>query len=279
MDNPKPIEKPLTARAVGAPFVVPPRGVESMTAQRRDGRVVETGFTSAGEGCYRRVPTCRGQGFSYVELAIVLAILIGIGAMCAWFYGAGKQATQAEWDKDRAAKASAALQQQTDISDAVKEGEDVRALAAQRAAQNDTKWEEARREQRRNRVTLAGCEEQGRVAGKGAPAAGVVGEPAAPNSGAPGVPRGGDRVVVLLWRFVGMHDGAFTGAGGEPVFGDSAGYALDAARADTASPYAVEDVLDVSGANARALSSCRREFFALRGRVERAAEALTKGGH
>lgn len=273
MDKPKPIEqKPLTARPLGQTFMVETRGVESRTAQRADGRVVETTLISDGEGCYRRMPTCRG--FGYVDLVIVLAIIAGVGVMCAWFYGAGKQATQAEWDKDKAAKASAALKQQEAISDAVKEGEAVRALAVQKAEFNEAKWEEAERARRRNGIELASCEESRQAQGPGAPAGGVVGEPAAPNSGAPGVPGSGARVVALRWRFVGMHDGAFTGTDGGPVFVDSERYALDASRADTPSPYGLDDALEVGKSNAVALSTCRREFFALRGRVEAARTAI-----
>lgn len=254
--------------------MVPVRGRLAKVAQRSDGRVVESSMVSIGDGCYRRMPTCRG--FSYVDMVIVVAVLGIVGALLAGAFGLGSDHKQAEWDRDKAQRAAAALEQQHDIAGAINLDAPRLAVAAQQAAGNDAKWEEAERERRRNNVALGACPDAGQTAGQSTPAAEVGGKPAAEGARPAGVADGAGGVRVH-WRFVGMHDGAFTGTDGRPVFADSAGYAGDPARADTASPYGLADVLEVNAANARALSACRREFFALRGRIEAAGAAIEKG--
>lgn len=216
----------------------------------------------------------RPRGFGVVEVIIALgvaaALIAAIWGGLAWWASVNFKRGEAA---ARLADLAAGQARDSDVSDAVKEREAALELGRARAASNEAKWKEALRDADRTNADLASCEVD--QAGPAEPDRAVLanGDPGVGTLRAPTAPRdhAGDHLGVrLLWRFVGLHDGAFTGLDGESLFDDSARFALDAARADTASPYGLRDVASVGGSNAIALSACRREYFALRGKVVRA---------
>ena len=166
------------------------------------------------------------------------------------------------------------LKRNADVSAAL--GELVKQVAAARAEAGKYKadWQEARRASRGER--LASCDGTSSGATAVAEGAGVGEQPASEGARGPGLRVPGAPTVHLLWRFVGLHDGAFTGLEGEPLFAASREYALDPARADTDSPYTIDDALDVAADNAFKLSACRRDVAKAREVVEQAAAAWGK---
>ena len=136
-------------------------------------------------------------------------------------------------------------------------------------------WTEARNGARGKQ--LGSCKGPGSNPRPSAPASRMAGEPAAQDPGAAGV-AGGDRGGVrLLWRFVGLYDGAHVGNDGKPVFGATAEYAGAPERADAASPYGLDEVIDTHGANAQKWADCRRDLNAAIDAVEAAEAAYERG--
>lgn len=223
----------------------------------------------------------RERGFGQVELAVGLVVLAAIGVALWWAYQHGLEVKQAEWDRDKLAAIAAGQARDRDVSDAIKEKEAQRAMSDARAAENDRKWKEALRDSRRNKVALGSC-----VESKAEPVAGADGGMVAGGTGVmvgikpAAAPDGAARApgIRLHWRFVGLHDGAFTGLDGEPLYRDSAKYAGDAARADTPSPYGLDELIEVVGENARALSKCRLEYFTARNKLVAAEAAFKRTG-
>lgn len=222
-------------------------------------------------------PRLGEPGFSQVELVVVLAVLIGIAAFGAYCFHLGSEHKQAEWDAKQVADIRASVARDQDVSDAIKEVHDKSMLAEQRAGENEAKLKGELREARRNGERLAVCEEQGPAASAlaGAP----DGAPVASGSGLrpAGVAARGARIR-LLWRTVGLHDGVFTGVDGEPLFPDSAQFARAPERADTASPYELDELIEVDGENGRALSKCLRWVNDVELKLQAAEKAWDKKG-
>lgn len=225
-------------------------------------------------------PRCKQRGDVQTSLIVALggALLVvaafGVGHWRG--YNAGAEAKQAEWDRQKLADVKAGQDRDKAVSQALGVLASGKAAAESAAATNEARWKEAQREARRNGDALAVCEDTGQAETALASDAHGGGEPA--GSGArqddvglrrPNRPR-------LLWRFVGLHDGAFTDLNGQPLFGDSARYASDPARADAASPYGLDELVDVDGENARALSACRRAYFDTLNKLKAAEAAWEK---
>lgn len=226
---------------------------------------------------------------SLTQLALILVVATAaIGSfwgLVAWHahvnYARGQADKQVEWDKKKAEDAAAGARRDAAVRAALLDQQKRADEADARADQADQQWEAERRENARNRRPLAAC-----PVGRSAAADGAVqpaGEPVAVTGSGlrapaslgagPAADPGSDPGVRLLWRFVWMHDGAFTGIDGQPLFRDPARAGPDDPRADTASPYTLDDALDVAGANARALSACRRTYLGAIVKLERAAAA------
>jgi hypothetical protein len=216
----------------------------------------------------------RQRGFGYFEIAIIAAILIGLGAGAHWMYVLGSDAKQAEWNQQKLKDVQFALARDQDVSDAIKEGEERRQLAQARADQQEDKLQEAIREARRSGTALAICPVSGPDQGSVAAIRDVAGQPSAPRGGEVPVrdPGGGIR---LTWQFVREFDGGWTGSDGEPVsrltLGDQGPQ-----RPGAPSPYGLVDVSGIAVENATRCSRDRRELGALMRKIEDAAAAWDK---
>lgn len=147
--------------------------------------------------------------------------------------------------------------------------------AHQRADEAFEAWKEAKRETIRTRKPLASCGPATTESTRPArdPDSGQAAA-AADDDRAGGAPGGAG--LRLHWRFVGLHDGVYTGLDGQPLFAASAQFSGDPGRADTASPYGLDELLEVHGDNAVKLSTCRRSLVAARTQLETARDAWDK---
>lgn len=221
---------------------------------------------------------------SLIQVLIVLgaasALLATIWGAVAWHasthFKRGETSKQVEWDKQEKERRKAERARADAVAAALLLQQQRADTAEVRAAENERRWKEARRANRH--ATLGSCapatpptpvagpvvadREPAPVAGAGIRAPGAAGgDPA----GAPG--------IRLHWRFVGLFDSAFTGIDGEPVYRAEAQFALEPSRVDTASPYSLDDVLDVNGENARALGECIRAYGQAMSAIDAAATA------
>lgn len=210
-----------------------------------------------------------------VYLAAAGAVVAGLWAGVAWIDHGGYERGVAEMQvkRDRElAKAAADAQERENRVDAALDEAEQRASKAQNLAQfYQSEWEEAARETKRNRRPLAACQPSQTAARAVAAPGEVAGGSPGAGAGQAALPADPGRVV-LLWRAVGLYDGAFTGRDGKPLFSASAQYAGAPERADTASPYGLEDLIDAHGRNAGGQSACLRAFDEAVSKVE-AAEA------
>lgn len=219
----------------------------------------------------------RARGFGLVELVLIVAVIGALVGAYTLIDSHGYARGRAE---EKAGALSLQLVKDRYATKAIAEAKMGR-VAAEVAAQGyEAKWKEARRAAQRSGVALGSCDEVPAPAPAGSVV--VVGEGVGGDAGA-GLRASGDgdtrvRAPRLHWRFVGLHDLRFLSLDGKPLFQDSAGYALDPARADTASPYTLDDAIDVAGDNAGALNACRSAFFAARQDLEVAAQAWNGSG-
>lgn len=265
--------KPVTARPVGDGFAVATRGRERNSVEH-------------SRGCFRRMPTCRGV--STIELGIYVAlaglILAAVIVAQQWLAGyareheeIGRDAKQLEWDKDKERAAEAQRRKDVAVAQSLL-AEEKRRLAAEAVAEDvNARWEEARREARRNRTPMVACPQPtdaGRSRGGGAELAGAAPAAATAASDVAGAPAPEPR---LTWEFVRLYDGAWTGADGQPVPGALAGSAATAV-AGAASPHGVDELIDVHAENARRCSEDRRELGELIRKLEAARDAVDNLG-
>jgi hypothetical protein len=202
----------------------------------------------------------KSRGDTQVLMATALAGLVL--AVCAYVAGEwrganrGRAEVQAKWDAQKLADVAAGQARDRATLKAIDRAQESAAAAAKLAAENETKWKEALRDAQRNRKPLGTCVTERGPTEPVQPGGSARPEEHAPADGATApAPR-----LLVLWRFVGLHDGAFTGLDGQPLFGDSSQFALDDSRADAPSPYGLDDLIAVNGENARALSSCRSAY-------------------
>lgn len=193
--------------------------------------------------------------------------LIGVGVLAAVIWGihhagyvSGEADKQAEWNA-----ANARAQKQADTLRVAQQAllrEESRQRQAAEASALDyqTKWKEAKNEAKRSKRPLALTD-----CGSSKPAADATDV---------ALDRG-DRAdpvrLSLTWEFVSLHDSAWTGASGQPLFGDRAGILAQAGGPDPSerSPYGLDELLDVHQGNAVRFDACRRDFNRLIDVVER----------
>src|SRR3990167_747430 len=218
----------------------------------------------------------RERGFivpvwGYLVLAIVvLGMLYGLLAWVDnnWETSAGVRKgeafRQAEWDaanrqaetdeKERQAAITAALLDEQKLADA----------ADRRADDSHTLWKEAQRDARRKGTALAVCAGTPEPQPSGGDSGGGLRAP-------PSVAPAGDPGIRLTWGGLRLYDAAWTGSDGKPVYPTPAG-SDGTAGPGAASPYRLDDLVDVHGINAERCSADRRDYRALINRI-RAAEA------
>ncbi len=219
------------------------------------------------------------RGFGTFEIAAALVVCAGVVVLLVMTFNAGMSHKQAEWDRAKLAEIAAAQARDADVSDAIKEAEERRASVEARATDNDRRWKEALRDSRRNALALGTCVQpaperpdaggsgSGALAGAGDLVGGGIRAPSS-RDGAAHAP-----TIRLNWSFVGLYDGAYTGLDGQPLFGASAQFAGAPERADTASPYGLDDLAEVAGDNARDHSACLRWVADAEGKLKAAAAA------
>ena len=190
------------------------------------------------------------RGIALIAYGVIA--LVGLVALSgiAWkIRESGKDAIRVEWaEADRKAEAEAAERRAAANRTAKRSAEELAALQ-QKGRDYEAKWRKAR--SRAPDSTLAGCPG---IPPRGS-AEGVGATPAAPARDGP---------VRFSGRFVGLWDGAWTGAAGEPVFPDRA--PPEGAAADPVGPG---ELLDNHAENAARCSTDRRALDALIGQVER----------
>lgn len=230
------------------------------------------------------------RGFAIPSLTTILVVLgaVTLAASAIWGavawhasvnYQRGANAKQLEWDQAKLEAAEDERVRRAAVNAALEDERKKRAAAEAAAHNANRKWQEARRANRD--AALGACapaqriEPDGPVAQDrdGRAAGGALRMPA--GSADRDHPAGGG--VVLHWRFVGLWDGAYTTAAGEPLFGAASEHALAPERAGAPSPYTLDDVIDVHGENARAHSDCLRKFDQVIANIERASQAFDQG--
>jgi hypothetical protein len=159
------------------------------------------------------------------------------------------------------------------VNNAINDKEQQRQDAQTTADVNYAKWQQEIRDARRNGTQLAVC--QTRTPKPAGPIRAGTGDSSLPAAveapGADPVPAG----PVLTWGGVRLYDGAWTGEGGQPVFGPAAGPAA-AAGPGAASPYGIDELIAVHGENAKRCSADRLNYASLRARVAAAEQAVEK---
>lgn len=212
----------------------------------------------------------RGFAFGITEKLIAIGVIVALLFWAVQWHGSvyfkrGEASKQAEWDA--ANRAAQEKQEKLREAQRVELLEQSRKREAAEAAARDyeAKWTEARDAARRSKrpLVLAQCSgERARGGGEATPAS--------TSSGPDGDGDAGVRLA-LTWEFVSLYDSAWTGATGQPVFGDPAGILAQAGRPDPASPspYDVDRLVDLHRQNAERCSSDRRQLNALIDVVEK----------
>lgn len=216
------------------------------------------------------------RGFDTIQLGMVIVVLVLIGGAVwgvnSYLTGVEKKGYDRGVAETTLRAEEARKRRDAEVAGALDMLAKRWGTAQAEAEQATAKWQEARNADRGKQLGV--CEVQG--PSKAAPRRDppVAGEPAGTGVRQAGV-AGGDRAGVrLLWRFVGLYDGAHgAGDGGQPVFGATQAYALAPERTDTASPYGLDDLIDVHADNAWKWAECRRDLNAAIDAVEAAERA------
>ena len=190
----------------------------------------------------------RQRGFGLIVYAVLaLAILGTLSGIAYKIRESGKDSVRLEWESaNRKAQEEQAAREAAARKTAAKSASDL-AAAQQKGAEYAAKWRKARAEATK---PLASCPESPRS------------DATRPDEATPS-PSG----LRFSWRFVSLHDRAWTGKAGEPVLPDpTPGTVSDP---DTPSPIGAEAVLDNHAANADLCSSDRRKLDALITQIER----------
>lgn len=214
------------------------------------------------------------RGIATMAIVYIVAAIALVGVVwgaVSWHarthFERGENARQLLWDQANQKAAALERARQQEVSDAVKEREEKLAAASVRAITNETKWKEELREANRNGEEFVVCNPG--PDNRGRTAVADAGAPAAP-AGAPAA--GGLR---FTWEFVRLYDSAWTGPGGESVFG-AAPRPEAAAGSGAASPYTAGELIEVHGENARRASTWRREYEALVQKIRDAEAAWNR---
>ena len=188
------------------------------------------------------------SGFGIIVYAVLaLAILGTLSGIAYKIRESGKESVRLEVaERDRKAQEEQAAREATARKTAAKAASDL-AAAQQKGAEYAAKWRKARAEATK---PLASC-------------------PESPRSDAtrPDGPIPSPSGLRFSWRFVSLHDRAWTGKAGEPVLPDpTPGTVSDP---DTPSPIGADQVLDNHAANAEACSVDRRKLDSLIDQIKR----------
>lgn len=197
--------------------------------------------------CYggQRYGLARQRGFEYVKLALILGIVLAVGAGVLWVgaqikaYGAaereaGKAEVMGLWQLE-------ALEAAREDTEAARGRQAIGAAGAKTLQAANARAAQAEEDLRRHR------EEN-----RDRPAATVEGCQPADGAARP--------VVRLNWGWVRDYDAAWTGAAGESVFGDRPKPEGTAGAADAASSYGLAELAGVHGDNAAKCSKIRRQL-------------------
>ena len=212
----------------------------------------------------------RERGFDKIDIALGIVVFLLIAGAVLRVYESGVAAKQLEWDAANRRAEQLQRSKETAVAKEIMTADEKRETAEQKAKDSETKRQEAIREARRNSVALAVCEQAAQpaaTADRGAVGSGIrAPENSLPAGGASPAPR-----IRLTWELVRELDTAWTGLDGKPVSSLAAG--LPGPAGAGASPYALEDLRDVAGENAKRCSEDRRELATLRVKLQGAADA------
>lgn len=208
------------------------------------------------------------RGFVQFQLIAAGVAVLALAGVLIWtgshFYQSGRSSMKAEWTQANAAAQLAADRLRADNEMAIRQLGATASDAATAARDYQQRWKDARDEgQRKNRPLAAvSCP-------RAHPAAG-----SAQANVDPGQRFEGDRVaavdVQLTWEFVGLHDSAWTGGSGQPLFGDPAGILAAAGGPDPAASSGLDltALIETHRTNAQHFDACRRDFKRLIGAVD-----------
>ena len=189
----------------------------------------------------------RERGFGLIVYAVLALAILGTLSGIAWkIRESGKDAIRVEW-----AEANRLAQEAADKERAERALEGRKAVIALQQAQGKAKTYETRYQALRRsqaNATLATC--RGITPPIAKPATGAVAS-REPDSG-----------LRLTWAYVLLHDRAWVGKDGEPVF-SGAGIPPGGAAETDPSPYGPGEILDNQGINAQRCSEDRRNYGAL----------------
>ena len=189
----------------------------------------------------------RERGFGLIVYAVLALAILGTLSGIAWkIRESGKDAIRVEW-----AEANRLAQEAADRLTAERAMEGRKAVIALQQAQGKAKTYETRYQALRRsqaNATLATC--RGITPPIAKPATGAVAS-REPDSG-----------LRLTWAYVLLHDRAWVGKDGEPVF-SGAGIPPGGAAETDPSPYGPGEILDNQGINAQRCSEDRRNYGAL----------------
>jgi hypothetical protein len=185
----------------------------------------------------------------YAVLALAVMGMIGTGVYKVKQWGA--EEVRAEWtEANRKAEAEAAKIRQERAAEGQKSS-----IALQQAEKEARtyaeRWKTARNALRE--VPLAVCSDA-----QPTPASAATATVASRTGG-----------LRLTYGFLRQYDGAWTGEGGKPVFGDPAGAPEGAPAAGAASARGLDEALDTHAENARRCSENTRQLTGLIGLIER----------
>jgi len=189
----------------------------------------------------------RERGFGLIVYAVLALAILGTLSGIAWkIRESGKDAIRVEW-----AEANRLAQEAADRLTAERALEARKAVIAlqqaeRKAADANSKWKALRRSQAN--AVLATCPSINPSVDKSATGAVASQQP--------------DSGLRLTWAYVLLHDRAWVGKDGEPVF-SGAGIPPGGAAETDPSPYGPGEILDNQGINAQRCSEDRRNYGAL----------------
>ena len=197
------------------------------------------------------------RGFTLIHLGIVLGILVALGGLITWAnyniattagVKKGEASKQAEWSAANAKAEAEATRLRLE-----REAEARKTVAALHNAETEARnaterWKAARIAL--GRTPLAVCPTPQPAAPDAA--TGTVASPDRPDAG-----------IRLTFAYVLLHDRAWTGPDGQPVFGGAGEPAAPSPASGAASPYGLDQLLENHAENASRCSENSRQLSAL----------------
>ena len=189
----------------------------------------------------------RERGFGLIVYAVLALAILGTLSGIAWkIRESGKDAVRVEWSEANRQAQEAADKLTAERALEAREAVIALQQAERKATDADSRWKALRRAKARD--ALATCPSTTPPVDK--PATGTVASQQ-PDSG-----------LRLTWAYVLLHDRAWVGKDGEPVF-SGAGIPPGGAAETDPSPYGPGEILDNQGINAQRCSEDRRNYGAL----------------